>query len=424
MKILFIACYSPFINNSAAIESLQYLNKLNEIDGNEVHLLTVKFPTNSIYYDEKLSKLLHKDIKVYEVDGGRIFNKLIPRKRDQEVNSSDNDGGNSRKILRKIKNSIVIPDMYYNWSIKASKVGIEIVKKEKIDVIFSMHEPPSSHLCAYKVKKEFKDIPWITYWSDPWLKDSTKENSIFIKKIIERKMEKKVVDLSDKFIFVTEANRSDYIDTYNIDKNKTEIITRGFDKNLFNKLELREEPNLIKKDKINILYAGEIFCKLRNINPFIEAVTNLKRTNLDLYEKMNILFFGNIDDIEAKNKLKEIDIANVQGRIPFEDALTYMLNCDVLLLFGNKASKQIPAKIYEYFGARGKILVIYGDEDDPIKGLVDNHYKCITCNNYTEEIVKVLKKILETPKEELYTEVDYRYEWDNIISRLNKILEV
>ncbi len=50
------------------------------------------------------------------------------------------------------------------------------MEKEKFDVIFSMHEPPSSHLCAYNIKKQYKNIPWITYWSDPWLKDSTREN--------------------------------------------------------------------------------------------------------------------------------------------------------------------------------------------------------------------------------------------------------
>ena len=34
MKILFIACYSPLINNSASIETLQYLNNLAK-EGNE-----------------------------------------------------------------------------------------------------------------------------------------------------------------------------------------------------------------------------------------------------------------------------------------------------------------------------------------------------------------------------------------------------
>lgn len=423
MKILFVACYSPFINNSAAIEALQYLNKLNEIKENEIYLLTVKFPENSIYYDEKLSKLLHKDIKVFQINGGTLFNKLVPKKSNSIV-SEDINKNNKIKILRKIKNAVIIPDMYYNWAIKASKAGIDIIKKENIDVIFSMHEPPSSHLCAYKIKKRFKDIPWITYWSDPWLKDSTKENSIFIKKIIEKRMETNVINMADRYIFVTEPNRQDYIETYKLDSRDTFIVTRGFDKTLFNKLRKREKPALLKEDKVNILYTGEIFSKLRNIKPFVEAVTNIKKKHKDLYNKMNILFFGNIDDAEAKKMLKDIDVASVEGRIPFEDALTYMLNSEILLLFGNKNSKQIPAKIYEYFGAEGKILAIYGDENDPIKSLVENNNKCICSNNNVNEIESCLIKLLKTEKRELLTEPNYKYEWDNIIDRLNKILEV
>ena len=80
MKILFIACYSPLINNSAAIETLQYLNKLSEINNNEVHLLTVNFPKDSIYYDETLRSMMDDVIKVHVVDGGIIFKKLIKKR--------------------------------------------------------------------------------------------------------------------------------------------------------------------------------------------------------------------------------------------------------------------------------------------------------------------------------------------------------
>ena len=172
------------------------------------------------------------------------------------------------------------------------------------------------------------------------------------------------------------------------------------------------------------MYTGEIFEKLRDIKPFIQAISNIKEKYKDLYSKMNILFFGNIDDIKAKKMLEDIDVATVNGRIPFEDALTYMLNAEVLLLFGNKASKQIPAKIYEYFGAEGKILVIYGDENDPIKSLVENNNKCICSNNNVNEIEHCLIDLLQTDTRKLLLEPNYKYEWDNIIDRLNKILEV
>ncbi|NLK95860.1 MAG: glycosyltransferase family 4 protein [Clostridiales bacterium] len=421
MKILFIACYSPFINNSAAIETLQYLNKLSEIKDNEVFLLTVDFPKNSVYYDEELSKLINKNVKIYPVKGGKIFTRFVPRISEEKTN---NRTLNTFKMLKNIKNALVIPDMYYGWSNNASIVGREIVKKEKIDVIFSMHEPPSSHLCAYKIKKIYSNIPWITYWSDPWLKDSTREESFLIKKLIEKKMEKEVVINSDRFIFVTEANRNDYINSYNIDPDKTFIITRGYDKKLFTRLSGSEKPELINNDKINIIYAGEIFTKLRDITPFINAVKEVRKNNIDLYNKLNILFFGNIDDIEVKRELESLSICKVNRRIPFEEAIKYVLNSEVLLLFGNKNSKQIPAKIYEYFGASGRIFVIYGDENDPLKELVENNERCITSLNNSEKIYEHLTNLLSINKEEYFSKPDERYEWGNIVEKLNNILEV
>lgn len=433
MKILFIACYSPIINNSAAIETLQYLNKLSEIEGNEVHLLTVNFPSDSIYYDEALQDMMNENIKIHLVDGGIVFKRLMPRKNSNidliKANkiSLKNNIGKRRKILRKIKNALVIPDMYYGWARKAGKYGEELMKSEKFDIIFSMHEPPSSHLCAYYIKKKYKDVPWITYWSDPWLKDSTREKSFFLKKIIEKKMEKEIVNLADKFIFVTEANRNEYLKDYKMlkeDVKKTFILNRGFDAKLYERLSYEEIPKLIKKDSLNIIYTGEIFAKLRDIKPFIKALEEIKEEDKESYDMLNVLFFGNIDDNDGKKRLENLEIAKVSPRIPFDEALKYMLNGDVLLLFGNKNSKQIPAKIYDYFGAKGRIFVIYGDENDPIKRIVENNEKCIVTENTSKSIKNNIYELIELYKnKQIESNPDYNYEWNSIVERLNNILE-
>ncbi|WP_252234219.1 glycosyl transferase group 1 [Clostridium sp. ZS1] len=425
MKILFIACYSPLINNSAAIETLQYLNKLSEIPGNEIHLLTVNFPKNSIYYDEYLFSMMDSKIKYHLIDGGVIFKKFIPRK--QSIANVNKEPIKNRKFLRKIKNAFVIPDMYYGWAKKAAKYGIELMQKEKFDVMFSMHEPPSSHLCAYYIKRKFKNVPWITYWSDPWLKDSTRQNSFILKRLVEKNMEKNVVQIADKFIFVTEENRKDYLNQYKVVNSKGEftyILNRGFDKELYNKLSLESTPQLINKNKINMVYTGEIFTKLRNINPFIEALEEIRDENKDDYELLNILFFGNIDDIEVKRKLSNLEIVKVSSRIPFDEALKYMLNSEILLLFGNKNSKQIPAKIYDYFGTDSRIFVIYGDNNDPIKDIVENNKKCINTNNSVKEIKDNIYRLIGLYKSnDIKSEPDYRYEWNSIVKKLNTILE-
>ena len=424
MKILFIACYSPLINNSASIETLQYLNNLAKIDENEVHLLTVNFPKNSIYYDEYILSMLNEKVKMHIISGGKIFEKIMPKKPSNKaaVNSSQNNKSFIKSMLKKGKSIIAVPDMYFNWAKAASKYGIELMKKEKFDVMFSMHEPPSSHICAMKIKEEFKDLPWVTYWSDPWLKDSTRENISPVRRKYEQSFERKVVNLSDRFIFVTKANRDDYVNSYNIPIEKIFIVTRGYDEKQYKEIKEKSNPKLIEKEKINFVYAGEIFSKLRNVNPFIDALNVIKNENIDLYNKLNIMFFGNIDSDEVKNKLNVIDKVSVSPRIPYDEALGYMLNSQVLLLFGNKNSKQIPAKVYDYFGAEGLIFVILGDENDPIKDVVKNKEKCIVVNNNVDEIVNGINKIASMIELGIKHGAIEEYKWQYISKRLNDIL--
>lgn len=424
MKILFIACYSPLINNSASIETLQYLNNLAKIDENEVHLLTVNFQKNSIYYDEYILSMLNEKVKMHIISGGKIFEKIMPKKPSNKaaVNSSQNNKSFIKSMLKKGKSIIAVPDMYFNWAKAASKYGIELMKKEKFDVMFSMHEPPSSHICAMKIKEEFKDLPWVTYWSDPWLKDSTRENISPVRRKYEQSFERKVVNLSDRFIFVTKANRDDYVNSYNIPIEKTFIVTRGYDEKQYKEIKEKSNPKLIEKEKINFVYAGEIFSKLRNVNPFIDALNVIKNENIDLYNKLNIMFFGNIDSDEVKNKLNAIDKVSVSPRIPYDEALGYMLNSQVLLLFGNKNSKQIPAKVYDYFGAEGLIFVILGDKNDPIKDVVKNKEKCIVVNNNVDEIVNGINKIASMIELGIKHGAIEEYKWQYISKRLNDIL--
>ena len=425
MKILFIACYSPLINNSASIETLQYLNNLAKIEGNEVHLLTVNFPKNSIYYDDYILSMLDKRVKMNIISGGKIFEKIMPKK---SLNTEVNDVSKNKKsfvktLLKKGKSIVAVPDMYFNWAKSASKYGIELVKREKFDVMFSMHEPPSSHICALKIKEEFKDLPWVTYWSDPWLKDSTRANISKARRKFEGSFEKKIVELSDRFIFVTKANRDDYVNSYNIPREKTFIVTRGYDEKQYSEIKKTANPNLINKEKVNFVYAGEIFSKLRDVNPFIGALNNIKENNVALYNKLNVMFFGNIDDEDIKNKLMKVENVNVSPRIPYDEALGYMLNSEVLLLFGNKNSKQIPAKIYDYFGADGLIFVILGDENDPIKDVVKNKKKCIVVNNNTQDIIYGINKIASMlESNEKYGPIE-EYKWQYISKRLNDILK-
>ena len=50
------------------------------------------------------------------------------------------------------------------------------------------------------------------------------------------------------------------------------IISRGYDKELYENIEKEEKPKLLFENKINIVYTGEIIENIRDIKPFIEAI--------------------------------------------------------------------------------------------------------------------------------------------------------
>ena len=121
MKILFIACYSPLINNSASIETLQYLNNLSKIYGNEVHLLTVNFPKNSIYYDEYILSMLDKNVKMHIISGGKIFEKIMPKKSSKiEIKDSIKNNKNF------VKNLLKKGERNYSWVINSGTIPNDV----------------------------------------------------------------------------------------------------------------------------------------------------------------------------------------------------------------------------------------------------------------------------------------------------------
>ena len=53
------------------------------------------------------------------------------------------------------------------WYRHALKKGLEILSKEKFDVIFSSYGPSMSHLIASKLHKQ-TGVPWVAEFRDLW----------------------------------------------------------------------------------------------------------------------------------------------------------------------------------------------------------------------------------------------------------------
>ncbi|BAK81341.1 glycosyltransferase [Candidatus Arthromitus sp. SFB-rat-Yit] len=419
-NILFVSCYSVDINNSASIELVYYMNLLASNKKVKIHLLTLDFPSNSIYYDSELSKFVNKDVVVHRVNGSFILNKMLPKKK-----ISENETHKKSKRLIWIKNKIVIVDPYTSWINNACKYFKKYLSDINFDIIIGMHEPPSSLICAYKIKKIVKkynkNVRLVSYFSDPYCNEISRRNRGIIPKIFNKIIENKIVNNSDRFLFVTENNMEYYREEYGLMPKSMEIIHRGFDKKLYADSK-KNYPVEFEFDKINILYAGDIVKGVRNVNEFVKALKLIQKSSLGVFESLNVNFVGSINDVDQKELVNK-SIIRLKSRVSYIEIINMIVNADILLVFGNKEFSQIPAKIYDYMGSNAIILVILEDYDDPLYKLsnkVDGVYCCL---NKCEDITKIMVNILKNFNRGIEFNRD-EFNSSMVLSRLSKFLNI
>ncbi|MES9665969.1 glycosyltransferase [Bacillus nitratireducens] len=421
MKILFIANHFPPINNSASIRILNYVNHLQML-GNEVIVLTPDYPKDFINYDKELLHNIDSSIKVIRVDIGSIYKKIYPRRGMQNNNVSPKKPNIKSTFKTYIKRNLAIPDSYFEWKNNAAKIGDDLIKKYKVDIIISTHETPSCHLVGLKLKKSNPKVRWITYWSDPWTFEYYRSRESLLKRNIEKWLERKVVKNSDKLLFTTEETKELYISNYSVPKNKTDIVYRGFEEYSKNKTD--QFIGIFKKNKINLVHTGEIYTELRDTRPLIEALNTLEKEEKSIFDQINIVLVGGIDNLEIKEELKNIDCISLLPRVPYEEAQNYMHNSDGLLLWGNKYGSQIPGKVYEYFGVEFPILTILANNQDPVGPLMKEVDKGPIIYNNAQEIKQMIKEFVQNQdKNKHWYEVIPKYRWENVAKDLfSKIL--
>jgi glycosyltransferase involved in cell wall biosynthesis len=272
----------------------------------------------------------------------------------------------SESLLRKLKRYYLslsgIPDRDRNWVIPATVKAMLELKGCRYDCIMTSSPPHSSHLIGLILKKLTK-IQWIADFRDPWI-DLLPYRAFRLRSNlsdrIEKWLENEVIENADRVITTTDEHRKAVICRFpNENPEKFIYIPNGIDSEKFMICELPE-----RFEKFTISYAGTIYLN-RSPEPVFKAIQKL--TSLGKIEPAEISFklFGNCDQIDGKPISMKIaqygleSVVEVSGPIPFNEALHIMQRSHLVLLLATPVQDiNIPAKIYDYFGSRSKIIAI------------------------------------------------------------------
>jgi glycosyltransferase involved in cell wall biosynthesis len=262
--------------------------------------------------------------------------------------------------LKKAKPYLLIPDDQILWYPQALKIGRDVLRKHKIDVIFSTSGPVTNHLVARKLAKEF-GCRWIADFRDPWTQNMHR-TGIAWRERLEERMEEQVMAEADAITTVTATFAENFRKKHGKRIRRLELIYNGFDQADFADL----TPADAAEGKFHAVYAGILYQK-RNPRLLLRAIRELIDEGAVNRDDLLLSFAGVFDypgyseNIDCVRELGLTDIVRIVGNLSHKEALRLMRGADVLLLIGDVASDAgayIPGKLYEYMGIGRPILAL------------------------------------------------------------------
>jgi glycosyltransferase involved in cell wall biosynthesis len=290
-------------------------------------------------------------------------------------------------VARPITHSTVmwiLPLEGMDWFPYGVKKGLQLLKNERFDVIFSSFLPTVSHLIASRLHSQTK-IPWVAEFRDLWARSQViKNRQPFL--FFAEQLEKRVMKGSDALITVSDplARQLEALHS-----KKVITIFNGFDEE-----DYREEIHLTSR--FTITYTGNVSPRRQDPSPLFQAIVELKQQDKLSPGELEVRFFGlnvleTISPLVKKYHLQQY--VKIYGHVPFKDSIKRQMESTVLLLLSWNDPKEkgiYSGKIFEYLGARRPILSV-GPKGDVVDELLEETGSGIVASEASE-----VKEILST----------------------------
>ncbi len=355
-KVLIISYVWPPMEGVGLIRAMKFAKYLPE-NGWEPMVLTIKSeaPDISGVSGMKVFRTEYRD--VIEDIKNIFIRKKAALKNGLTGMEAYAAGNKKKKTPSFIREMILIPDDQIGWYKFAVEEGRKIVEREGIDLIISTSPPETAHLIGRALKKAF-NIPWVADLRDLWAEDHFR-NRPFIKRLVLRHMEKRVLKDADMVITVSEPWAGTLRSSLGAGRDKVEVIENGFDEEDFGKaVDGRNK-------KFTISYTGKLHGEKQPVAVFFKVLKDLIHEGRIDRDNLDVRFYAmgydkpDITGMAASYGLR--DVVSESGRVDYQRSLEIQRESDALLFIqwqGGGSDGWYSAKLYDYIGSRRPILAL------------------------------------------------------------------
>lgn len=262
------------------------------------------------------------------------------------------------KILVFLRANLFIPDSRCLWIKPSIRFLLNYLSNNSVDIIISTGPPHSMHMIALGVKKKYPHIKWVADFRDPWTGIEYFDNlplmSFARKKHYQ--LEKKIISNNDLLLSVSPTWEKIFL---KMGAQNTYVLPNGYDSEDY------AQPTFSKEKDDHSFLIGHfgLYNKLRDHSFLWKILGDISENSVEFSHNLKLLFAGEVHDSFIAN-LKDYKLNNKINHIPYlahSNAIKHMMQCDLLLVTQADTKSvlgRLPAKFFEYIGARRPILVI------------------------------------------------------------------
>lgn len=294
---------------------------------------------------------------------------------------------------------LALPDRWQSWIGSGVWKGLQIIRRQRPDVIYSTFPIASAHVIGL-ILHRLTRLPWIADFRDPM--DQITYPSDPSVRSAYRWIEQRTFRHAARIFVTTPGTANMYRLRYPEYSTKISVIPNGFDPEMFppDWQVSGQSPSPAAGRPLTLLHSGILYPSERNPLPFFRALAALKDTGDSRYTGLKVIFRGCGHERQFTDVVKELglqDVVTFPPSLPYHQALVEMVQADALLLFqAANCNSQIPAKAYEYLYSGRPIIGITDPEGDTAKLLQSVGITSIAKLEDQDQIADTLKSALDS----------------------------
>jgi hypothetical protein len=324
-------------------------------------------------------------------------------------------------VGRAYRNVVNFPDGQIGWYPTAVRAGSAMIHRTAPDVILGIGTPWTSHLVARTLSRR-SGIPWVARYHDLWT-DSMARGRVWPLGWIERRLEDRTASSATMIVTVARAWRD--LLAARFPSVPVGVVPFGFEPSA------DVPPPAPGGLPLVLAYTGRLYPR-QDPGKLFTAIRGLISDGRVARDELRVRFVGRYLDV-ARRALAQVDlppgIVSIEDPLPHEEAVALQRRAGALVLFLGEDDDVglLPAKMYEYMGARRPVLVVGGTEQHEAVGILARA-RVGTWAQGPEQIADVLSRWVEELRRSGRIEVRpdpaaiQAFEWRNTASTMGDLL--